>query len=144
MIQRMFDLIREMDTCVLATLRQGRPYCSLMGYFPDEGCRRIYMMTDRTTTKYSNISDNPNVCILIDTRERQKAKAPSETLALTVSGICRVVSEKDERDAALMGLLKRHPDLAHLAGSPSAEILCVDISSLLLLEGIEKSYFAEL
>lgn len=144
MIQRMLDLIRDMDTCVLATLRQGRPYCSLMGYFPDESCKRIYMITERTTTKYSNISDNPHVCILIDTRERQKVKEPLKTLALTVSGTCRVVSEKTQKEGALAGLLARHPDLSYLAGSPNAEILCVDISSLLLLEGIDKSYFAEL
>ncbi|RJR19656.1 MAG: pyridoxamine 5'-phosphate oxidase family protein [Desulfobacteraceae bacterium] len=143
MLKKIMDLVTEMDTCVLATIRNGRPYCSLMAYVADESAKEIYMLTDRATTKYSNIMENPYVSLLIDTRERHGKSGRQHTLALTVSGTCRPLSEAQKREKAMKDLLKRHPQLMELAGSPGAEVISVSFSSFLLLEGLDKSYFEE-
>ncbi len=144
MIDKMTQLVREMDICVLATLKDGRPYCSLMAYAPDKEGRRVYMITDRNSTKFKNISADPHVSLLIDTREKHGKEGRRQTLALTASGIARVVKDRQERSCALKDLVSRHGQLEGLALSPSSEVIGVDISSMLLLEGIEKSYFEEI
>lgn len=144
MIQKINELISEMDMYVLATSRQDRPYCSLMAYGCGRNGKDIYMVTGRGTKKFSNIMENPYVSLMIDTRERHGREARSETLALTVEGRCRRVEDADERTEALEELTRRHPNIRSLAESADAEVICVEISSYLLLEGLDRAFFEEI
>ena len=81
MLETMKEVMRSQDMCVLATVSGDKPHCSLMAYVTDEDCRTIYMITHRHTAKYRNLTANPCLSLLIDTRlidtgeNRQKAKA---------------------------------------------------------------------
>lgn len=55
MLERMKQLVREKDICVLATVSGSKPHCSLMAYVTDEDCREIYMVSRRQTGKYRNL-----------------------------------------------------------------------------------------
>ena len=61
MIERMIELLRSKDLCVLATVSGGVPHCSLMAYAPDETGRSLYMTTRQATTKFENLRENPRV-----------------------------------------------------------------------------------
>lgn len=141
MLKEMKALAKEKNICVLATVADGKPYCSLMAYVTDENCKKIYMVTHKNTNKYENLMGNPSVSLLIDTRDispRSKAKA------LTVEDVYTAIESKEKRKKVRAKLLSVHPHLAEFIKHSEAEILCVKIRSFLLLNGFQEAHFQSL
>ena len=141
MLEKMTAMVLENDICVLATAGGNRPYCSLMAYCADADGTKIYMTTPRNSKKYENLTTNPAVSLLIDTRG---GKDRAKTRALTVTGTCREVSEPAEHDAAKRRLLSAHPHIATFLNDPDAALLCVQVESFLLLDGVSDAHFLEI
>jgi nitroimidazol reductase NimA-like FMN-containing flavoprotein (pyridoxamine 5'-phosphate oxidase superfamily) len=141
MLEKMKDLVRSQAVCVLATVSDDQPHCSLMSYATDVQCREIYMVTFRNTKKYRNLTDNPTVSLLIDTREEDRGEKRYQTRALTVDGVFEEVKDQTKRDMIKARLLERHPHLVALTDNPDAEFFTVRIKSLQLLEGIADASF---
>ena len=141
MLDNMKELLKAKDICVLATVSDNRPHCSLMVYATDEQYREIYMVTHRQTKKFRNLTENPLVSLLIDTREEDFGPRRSNAKALTVNGIFRVMNEPHERESILARLVQRHPHLKGFAEDPDAELIRIKIESFLLLEGLTSSHF---
>jgi len=59
MLEKMKELVRKKNICVLATVSDYKPYCSLMAYITDATCKEIYMVTHKNTTKFNNLQKNP-------------------------------------------------------------------------------------
>jgi nitroimidazol reductase NimA-like FMN-containing flavoprotein (pyridoxamine 5'-phosphate oxidase superfamily) len=139
MTEKIKLLARKKDICVLATVSEKGPYCSLMAYAVDENATEFYMTTSRSTNKYANIENNPNVSLLIDSREtmpRTKAQA------LTVSGKCEIFSFNDpKRHIAKKELFMRHPHLKVILDMPDSEILCIKAESYTFLDGLTDAVF---
>src|SRR5512139_2991035 len=140
MLEKMKELIRSQDICVLATACDNKPHCSLMAYVTDDHCREIYMVTHRNTAKFRNATKNPCVSLLIDTRleeggRRQRAQA------LTVTGLFERIEIPERREAIRARLLERHAHLRDFAAHPEAEVFAVKILALQLLDGITDSYY---
>jgi general stress protein 26 len=132
------DLIQSNHICVLATVSDGKPHCSLMTYIADADSREIYMITQRETKKYRNLAENPSVSLLIDTRQ---ADSKSQTKALTITGVFQGNIDENKKSNISTGLLKMNPDLKALADDPSVEIIVVQVKTVQLLDGIKDSYF---
>jgi len=132
--------VQEKDICVLATVSGSRPHCSLMAYVADEDCREIYMVSLRDTKKFQNLTQNPAVSLLIDTREEDAGPRKSQAKALTVNGMFQGV-EGGKQERVRSRILERHPHLKGLIGQERAEIFSVRIESMQLLEGATDSYF---
>ena len=143
MIDEMRRLAREKDTCVLATVSRGKPHCSLMAYACDDGGTEIYMATLRETNKYRNLEENPFVSLLIDTREERPGTEGRETKAMTVSGIFERIEDDAKRAVVRDKLLARHPHLSQILDHPDADLLCIRITSFLLLNGLVEAHFEE-
>jgi nitroimidazol reductase NimA-like FMN-containing flavoprotein (pyridoxamine 5'-phosphate oxidase superfamily) len=137
----MKELIRSQDMCVLATVAENKPHCSLMAYVTDEDCREIYMVTHRNTAKFRNATDNPSVSLLIDTRLANKGQRRQRTRALTVGGRFERIENHERREAIRARLLARHAHLREFAAHPEAEVFGVRILALQLLDGITDSYY---
>lgn len=140
MLEKMKELIRSQDICVLATACDNKPHCSLMAYVTDDHCREIHMVTHRNTAKFRNATKNPSVSLLIDTRleeggRRQRAQA------LTVTGLFERIEIPERREAIRARLLERHAHLRDFAAHPEAEVFAVKILALQLLDGITDSYY---
>ena len=140
MLEKMKELIRSQDICVLATACDNKPHCSLMAYVTDDHCREIYMVTHRNTAKFRNATKNPSVSLLMDTRleeggRRQRAQA------LTVTGLFERIEIPERREAIRARLLERHAHLRDFAAHPEAEVFAVKILALQLLDGITDSYY---
>ena len=140
-LDKMKELVRVNNTCVLATTTENKPHCSLMAYVADEDCGEIHMATHRDTTKYRNLRKNPNVSLLIDTQSRKSWREMSEAKALTVAGKFQTIDDVEERRAILKKLMHAHPHLKDFLQDPGAEIFSVKIESFLLLEGVSKAHF---
>jgi nitroimidazol reductase NimA-like FMN-containing flavoprotein (pyridoxamine 5'-phosphate oxidase superfamily) len=64
MLEKMKDIVRSNDLCVLATVSEGKPHCSLMSYISGEEGNEIYLISHRQTKKYANLMENPTVSLL--------------------------------------------------------------------------------
>lgn len=142
MLEKMKYLVGTKDVCVLATVSEGLPHCSLMSYATDEDCREIYMVTHKKTKKYRNLTGNPEVSLLIDTREEDRGNHRHLAKALTVNGRFEAISDPEKRDLVKARLLERHPHLNALVDDPDVEFFSVRIKSLQLLEGLADATFA--
>jgi nitroimidazol reductase NimA-like FMN-containing flavoprotein (pyridoxamine 5'-phosphate oxidase superfamily) len=135
------SLIREQNTCVLATASENRPHCSLMAYTTNSSCDEIYLMTIKDSRKYQNMCENPAISLLIDTRQDTLRSNHSETMALTVSGRFDRIIKDTERERIRKELSRKHPGLKGFFENPEGEPVKIIIESYLLLEGPEKAHF---
>jgi nitroimidazol reductase NimA-like FMN-containing flavoprotein (pyridoxamine 5'-phosphate oxidase superfamily) len=141
MLDTIKALVKAKDTCVLATVSDNRPHCSLMAYITDDECREIHMVTHRRTKKFRNLAENPIVSLLIDTREEDTGPRRPNAKALTVNGVFKTIQQPDARKLILARLVEKHPHLKGFAEDPDAELICIEIESFLLLEGLTRSHF---
>lgn len=141
MLKEMKALAKQQNICVLATVSGGKPHCSLMAYAIDDDCREIYMVTHRETSKYRNLTENPSVSLLIDTRGERAGSPGSAAKALTVSGLFQRIDKQDKREFARARLLEKHPHLKGFIDHPDAELLCIRVVSFLLLTGLTDSHY---
>ena len=138
MLTEMKALVQQRDMCVLATVAGQKPYCSLMAYVTDDKCEEIYMVTHKNSTKYKNLMQNPAVSLLIDTREMSPR---AEAKALTVAGVFCKIEKTGKRKQVAEKLLQAHPHLDGFLKHPDADVICIKISSFLLLNGVQQAHF---
>jgi len=141
MLEKMKDIVKENDLCVLATVSEGRPHCSLMSYISDEEGHEVYLISHKQTKKYANLMENPTVSLLIDTREEEKGKRRVYIKALTVSGEFQTIKDPGKKDIIRAKFLKRHPHLADFLNDPGTEIFSIRIKSFQLLDGVKDAFF---
>jgi general stress protein 26 len=143
MIEKMKALLKENSMCVLASSSGDRPHCSLMAYVTDEEAKTLFMVSLMTSRKSRNLSVNPYISLLVDNRTEAGGDIGS-ILALTVSGVCSVVADGEEKDLIQNRIVQAHPRLHGLAYHPDAEVIAIKVQSLLLLEGPTTAHFEEL
>ena len=136
MIEKIKLLIKEKSHCVLATVNDGQPYCSLMNYITDEKIQCIYMVTHQNTRKFSYICRNPRVSILIDTREMKNAQA------ITIIGKYKAI-DRPEMGKIRDRFIQTHSHLKTFIEDADAVVICIQIESALLLNGLTDAHFVE-
>lgn len=134
-------MISENKVCVMATVSDGAPHCSLMSYATNNDCCEIYMATLKDTKKYRNLMANPSVSLLIDTRD---AGPKGKTRALTVTGVVQTIRDDQKLAEIRKTLLKKHPDLKDFFSSPDTQIVVIKATALQLLNNVTDSYFEQL
>ena len=132
------DLIRSNNVCVLATVSEREPHCSLMSYAADIDCREIYMITQRESKKFHNLEGNQSVSLLIDTRQ---ADTKNHIKALTVTGTFQSSFDEKKLSNIKTSLLNINPDLKEFIDDPASAIIIVQVKAVQLLDGIKESYF---
>ena len=111
MLEKIKTLVRENDICVLATTGANDPHTSLMAYACSADCTEIYMVTPAKTLKYRNLTGNPKVSLLVDTREKELR---ASIQALTITGKAHTVRDTGKKDAVRMQIQQRHDHLQGL------------------------------
>jgi nitroimidazol reductase NimA-like FMN-containing flavoprotein (pyridoxamine 5'-phosphate oxidase superfamily) len=141
MIEQMKALAKEKRTCVLATVSGNKPYCSLMAYVTDDQCEEIYMVTHKRTRKYENLTNNPAVSIMIDTREKNPC---DQAQALTVEGSFFKIEDENKLKQVRAKFLEVHPQMEEFIDHPDAQLLCIRVNSFLLLNGLTEAHYLRL
>jgi len=141
MLEEMQALAREKNSCVLATIVDTKPYCSLMAYVTNRACTEIYMVTYRQSQKFQNLITNPAVSLMIDTRDTSPR---SEARAMTVEGVFQKIKDPAKEKKVRRKLLSAHPHLNEFMDHPQAEVFQVTIKSFLLLNGLTQASFEDL
>jgi nitroimidazol reductase NimA-like FMN-containing flavoprotein (pyridoxamine 5'-phosphate oxidase superfamily) len=140
-LEKMTALVRKKNVCVLSTVSDNKPYCSLMAYITDGTCKEIYMVTHKNTTKFNNLQKNPSVSLLIDSRETQPR---SNAQALTIDGVFIPLIDDNKRQNIRDRMLESFPHMKNFLHHPESEIIRVKINSFLLLDGLTESHFVSL
>ncbi len=138
MLKEMKALAREKNICVLATITDRKPYCSLMAYVTDKTCTEMYMVTHKQSKKYQNLSVNPAVSMLIDTRDTSPRSAAR---AMTVEGVFQEIKNPTKEKEVRRKLLSAHPHLNEFMQHPEAQVFQIKIKSFLLLNGLTQASF---
>jgi len=141
MLEKMKDIVKRNDLCVLATISEGKPHCSLMSYIADNECHEIFMISHKNTKKYTNLMANPSVSLMIDTRKDDKEGRRAKVKALTVNGEFQNINDPVQKNLIRTRLLKKHPHLIDFINEPCAEIFSIKIKSFQLLDGVKDAYF---
>jgi nitroimidazol reductase NimA-like FMN-containing flavoprotein (pyridoxamine 5'-phosphate oxidase superfamily) len=136
MLKKMKDLVKKNDLCVLATVSEGQPHCSLMSYLSDDEGNEMYMISHKKTRKYINLTENPIVSLLIDTREEGRGENRNKIKALTIKGEFQIISDHRRKDSIRARFLKQHPHLTDFLNDPGADIFSIRIKSFQLLDGV--------
>jgi len=139
MLNRIKAILGENSLGVLATCSENRPHCSLMAYIYDIREDILYMMTLRTTQKFRNISRNPWVSVLVDTRSHSSGR--DNIQALTVSGYCSPLTDAQIRLDIFSRMVDRHPHLQDLSNHADLEVLTIHATAFLLMDGALKSHY---
>ena len=140
MLQEMKKLAREKNSCVLATILDTKPYCSLMAYVTNNACTEIYMVTRKSSQKFINLLANPAVSLMIDNRDTAHRSAAR---AMTVEGVFQKIKDPAKEEKVRRKLLSSHPHLDEFMGHPEAEVFQINIKSFLLLDGLTRAFFQE-
>ena len=138
MLEEMKALAREKNICVLATITDRKPYCSLMAYVTDKTCTEMYMVTHKQSKKYQNLIVNPAVSLLIDTRDTSPRSAAR---AMTVEGVFQEIKNPTKEKEVRRKLLSAHPHLNEFMQHPEAQVFQIKIKSFLLLNGLTQASF---
>lgn len=133
-MKEIFEILNRARLCVLATESGGVPHTSLMACAFDEKRRSIVFATGTNTKKFSNISLNPNVSVLVDTRLEGQDRDLSAVKALSLSGRAIRVPEEASQSARKL-LLKANPGLSGFLSDPGLVLLYMVIGRALFLDG---------
>lgn len=134
-------MILENKICVMATVANGVPHCSLMSYAAEYDGHEIYMATLKDTKKYRNLIATPKVSMLIDTRN---ASASGKTRALTVTGDFQAIDDEKRINEIREKLIRKHPDLKEFFTNPDSRIVVIKVTALQLLDSVTDTYFEQL
>jgi nitroimidazol reductase NimA-like FMN-containing flavoprotein (pyridoxamine 5'-phosphate oxidase superfamily) len=63
MLEEIKALAREKNSCVLATIVDRKPYCSLMAYVTHTACTEIYMVTQRQKKIWRHLLPAPTPAV---------------------------------------------------------------------------------
>jgi nitroimidazol reductase NimA-like FMN-containing flavoprotein (pyridoxamine 5'-phosphate oxidase superfamily) len=137
------ELLQDQQLAVLATRDvDGQPYASLMAFAASDDLRELLLVTSRSTRKYANLSADPRVCLLIDSRSRGASRPHQsadihQAVAVTILGEAEEVIGA-ERPHTLAQYLGKHPHLEGFATSPSTALLRVWVKSYYLVRRFQE------
>ena len=120
------ELFAAQKLAVLATCDEGgHPYTSLMAFAATDNLDRLLLATERSSRKFANLSTEPRVALLIDSRSNRDSDL-QEALAVTVMGRAEEV-ERAEKGGLLQLYVAKHPQLEAFVTSPSCALISVQV-----------------
>ncbi len=84
------DLLSSQPLAVLATQSNGQPYGNLVAFAATEDLKSLLFATVRNTRKFSNITTDPRVAMVMDSRTNQRIDF-RRAVAVTATGIAEEV-----------------------------------------------------
>ena len=127
------NLFQQQMLGVLATHDAAGPYVSLVAFAETEDFKRLVFISSRSTRKFTNITANNNVSMLVDNRSNQAVDF-SKALAVTVIG--HAVEVLGRRGSELLPLfIGKHPDLESFTLDPSFALMTILVDRYIVVRG---------
>lgn len=128
---RLDALLAAQPLAVLATESDGHPYSNLIAFAADDP-GLVFFATTRASRKWSYLTANPRVSVLVDDRTNREIDF-HEAAAATGLGVAEVCAG-DLRDGGLALLEGRHPHLVDFLTSTSTDIFVVRMTDWYVVE----------
>ena len=129
---RLRELTASQSFAVLSTHDAGQPYASLVAFAAGADLTTLHFATTRATRKYANLSADPRVALLMDSRCNSAADV-SNAVAATATGVSHELSG-DEHSTALALYLEKHPYLESFVTAPTCALLRVDVNTYYVVD----------
>jgi len=130
------ELLSEQGLAVLATHSVGQPYASLVAFAAAPDLRNLLFATTRATRKFANLSADPRVALLVDTRSNKEIDF-EKAAAVTAVGQVRE-AEKTEKEPLLNLYIAKHPHLAEFVRSPTCAFLRFEVEAYYLVRRFQE------
>jgi nitroimidazol reductase NimA-like FMN-containing flavoprotein (pyridoxamine 5'-phosphate oxidase superfamily) len=118
-------LFTTQPLAVLSTQNKGQPYASLVAFAASEDLKSLFFATTRATRKYANLSSEPQVAMLVDSRSNEVSDF-RWAMAVTATGEAEEV-EGEEKERVSKIYLEKHPHLDDFISSPSCALLKIRV-----------------
>ncbi len=129
--RRISEVLSKEFLGVLATQGEdGAPYTSLVGFAVGKNIESLYFATFSDTRKYRNITKNPDVSMLIDTRTNNPADFENSA-ALTAIGSASPSGAGAEIESVY---LKKFPHLEGFISDPHSEVIELKVAEYIFVE----------
>lgn len=125
------EMFSHQRLAVLATQQSGAPYGNLVAFAATEDAKTLMFATGRSTRKYSNISMDNRIALVIDNRSNE-VEDFQRAMAATAVGSAVEVKEP-ERGDLLEIYLRKHPYLSEFVTSPACALLRVDVEKYVVV-----------
>jgi nitroimidazol reductase NimA-like FMN-containing flavoprotein (pyridoxamine 5'-phosphate oxidase superfamily) len=119
------ELFATQRYAVLATQNDGQPYTNLVAFAVTEDLRSLLFATPRATRKFANLTNDPQVAMMIDNREN-KAADLRDAVAVAAMGTAEEVVDP-EKEVLLELYVSKHPHLEAFARAPSCALLKISV-----------------
>jgi general stress protein 26 len=129
------DLFTEQKLAVLSSNMQDQPYPSLIAFSSTEDLKNFIFVTLRSSNKFENIMNNPQVSLLIDNRANQPSDF-SNAMAVSVFGLAEEIHENMDLYKSLY--LKKHPYLEDFVKSPDCSLLKINVEKYSIVSQFQK------
>ena len=132
---RLQNLFESQKLAVVSTQTGGQPYASLVAFVATDDLRHIFFVTARTTRKFSNLTSDSRVAVLVNSSINQESDF-HEAISITVTGIAEEIWDP-EREDILNLYLSKHPYLEDFARSPSCAVIKVVAKSYYMVQNFQ-------
>jgi nitroimidazol reductase NimA-like FMN-containing flavoprotein (pyridoxamine 5'-phosphate oxidase superfamily) len=135
------QLLQSEQLAVLSTEQQGQPYASLVAFAVTAELGNILFGTPKTTRKFSNLTHNPRVAMLINNCLNQ-AFASDNAVSVTAVGNATEVVDFSRQDLSAL-FVKKHPHLKAFLGAEDTALVRVRIDRYILVRKFQDVYIYE-
>jgi nitroimidazol reductase NimA-like FMN-containing flavoprotein (pyridoxamine 5'-phosphate oxidase superfamily) len=129
-------ILNEQRSGVLASSFMDIPVCSQMAFAVEEDLRTLIIVTPRKTTKFDNMSSNPNVSFLLSTAKNGPSD-PGSAQSLTVTAFATEL-DGERRHQAVSLFSRRHPNLSAFAAASSSAVMELKVDSYSLVNNFQQ------
>jgi len=132
---RLGELFRSQNLAALSTHRDGQPYASLVAFYAADDLKHIYFATPKTTRKFSNLSADNRVAVMVNSSINQLSDF-HRAISVTAVGKAEVVAES-EKEPILNLYLAKHPHLEDFVRAPTCALVGVTVKTYYLVKNFQ-------
>jgi heme iron utilization protein len=129
------DIFKISRFAVLATEGNGQPHASLIGITPIENYRKLIFATYRDTRKYTNLTHNGKVAVLVESIDINRSGL-QESFVLTAFGHVEEM-ETEAKNIAFNAHVGRHPELLSFMQSEDCSLVLIKVDTYQVVRGID-------
>ena len=130
------QLLESEKLAVLATHREGQPYCNIVAFAVTSDLRYVVFATPKASQKYENMVRDGRVSMLVDNATGQYNDF-KEAIAATVVGHAED-TQKTRGDQLLELYLQKHPKLSEFVHSPDSALIRVSVDAYIVVRKFQE------
>ena len=129
-------LFESQNLAVLATQREGQPYCNLVAFAATTDLKYVAFATPKSSRKYENILRDDRISMLVNNAKGEDTDF-QEAVAATVVGRAEDTPKRDG-NPLLELYLQKHPKLREFVHSPDSALMRVTVDVYIVVSNFQE------